>query len=275
MNTFQRYIIVNSTTKNVDGTLRMWSDDISLVDLNADQSVVASVGRLADTVNDIEIIDYYYDGVDDVCYEKAVMTPAYTSVDQPFEFDGYVDVSISSLPTGYIVKPHSSMVVQASNTNNVTVRLSGVGDYRIQIYAPQYKVFEVPITVVDNRGDNRAVTAAEIKAKRNELEESAITVMVNAVSRTFDGDVLSLSRMGEQIRRFDSLPTVVGGELAWGLSDGSIIHMTKTELQTAYDDIRDAKADRRADLHDRARTIMALPKPTQANIKIMLGRRRP
>ena len=224
-------------------------------------------GRLADAVENKDLEDYYYDSVDDVCYEKSVMSPSFPTADQALIFDGYVDVLISALPTGYVIKAHGAMDIQVGNPNDATIRLSMVGTYPISISSPEHKAFAVSLTVVDNRGTNTPVTESEIKAKRDELEERTIAVIVDGVSQTFDADVLSLNRMSEQIRRFDSLPTLVGGEIKWGLSDGSTINVTKLELQTAYDDLLDAKADRRDDLHDRARTVIALPAPSLADIE--------
>ena len=266
MSSFKKFIIVNSVAKSIDAALQMWDTDTGNIDLTANQSILERTGRLADSVENENIIKYYYHSVDDVCYAKSDMTPTYPSVDQALVFDGYVDVVVSGLPSEYEVKKHSGMVLQTENAVDLVYRLSAVGDYLLSIVAPEYNIFKIPITVVDNRGDNVEITNDDVKAKRDQLEEEPITVTVDSVSRTFYADLHNLTRMSEQLRRFDLLPTLASSELTWELSDGTTIDMTKVELQSAYDDIRDEKADRRANLFDTARTIMALSPPTLADI---------
>lgn len=97
--------------------------------------------------------------------------------------------------------------------------------------------------------DLKAATWEDIKAKRDELEQSPVTTPLGE----FDADQKSLMRMDSAIAAFDSLPTLLDGKLGWKRANNTIVWLTKAELES----IRVAIAVRAATLHYQAGVIEA------------------
>lgn len=96
--------------------------------------------------------------------------------------------------------------------------------------------------------DNKLATWEAIKAKRNELEVSAITVS----GITYDADKDSILRMDQALSAFDVLPTLdVNNKLGWKTFDNQVVMLSKTELQ----EVRDEIAKRGSLLHFNATVI--------------------
>lgn len=93
----------------------------------------------------------------------------------------------------------------------------------------------------------KTATWEDIKAKRNELELSPITT----TKGTFDADRDSLMRIDTAVAAFNSLPTLINGQLGWKTFDNQVVFLTNAELN----EIRTAIAVRAATLHYQAGVI--------------------
>ena len=99
-----------------------------------------------------------------------------------------------------------------------------------------------------------AATWEQIKAKRDELEISPITLDSALV---FDYDQQAKLRFETALSQFDNLPTLIDGKLAWKLSDNSFELHTKTELQAVYDELQQKTAIRASLLFAKAEELAA------------------
>ena len=97
-----------------------------------------------------------------------------------------------------------------------------------------------------------AATWGQIKAKRDELEVSPITLDSGL---TFDYDQQAKLRFETALSQFDNLPTLVSGELAWKLADNSFELHTKSELQAVYDELQQKTAIRASLLFAQAEAL--------------------
>lgn len=96
--------------------------------------------------------------------------------------------------------------------------------------------------------ENKTALWADIKAKRNELEVSPITI----TQGTFDADQEAIIRMDSAISSFDALPTLnAENKLGWKTYDNQIVFLNKTELESLRHEI----AKRAALLHYNASLI--------------------
>lgn len=100
----------------------------------------------------------------------------------------------------------------------------------------------------------KTATWEDIKAKRNEIEQSPITT----AHGVFDADRDSIIRMDSALLGFSGLPTLVNGELGWKLADNSIVFLTEAELLS----VRQAITVRAALIFVAAETI-AIGAPVQ------------
>lgn len=110
---------------------------------------------------------------------------------------------------------------------------------------------------------NRVVTWDQIKAKRNEIELMPITL---DDGRVFDYDKDAMDRFDRAIESFDSLPTLVNGELGWKLYDNSIEYFTKQALTAVRDELKSKQAIRAAVIFTQAE-ILAAQSKTLAEIQ--------
>lgn len=108
-----------------------------------------------------------------------------------------------------------------------------------------------------------AATWEQIKAKRDELELSPITLDSGL---TFDYDQQAKLRFETALSQFDNLPTLVSGELAWKLADNSFELHTKSELQAVYDELQQKTAIRAALLFAQAEAL-AIGSPTVGDLE--------
>ncbi|KZZ72402.1 hypothetical protein A3765_28520 [Oleiphilus sp. HI0130] len=102
--------------------------------------------------------------------------------------------------------------------------------------------------------ENPAATWDQVKAQRNEIELMPITL---DDGRVFDYDKDAMDRFDRAIENFDTLPTLVNGELGWKLYDNSVAFMTKAELQAVRDELKAKQAVRAAVIFVRAEQIVA------------------
>lgn len=101
---------------------------------------------------------------------------------------------------------------------------------------------------------NMIATWEQIKAKRNEIELMPISL---ADGRVFDYDKDAMDRFDRAINSFDSLPTLVNGELAWKLYDNTLEYMTKAELTAVRDELVSKQAIRTATIFQQAELLNA------------------
>lgn len=97
---------------------------------------------------------------------------------------------------------------------------------------------------------NTPATTAQIKAKRDEIEQSPVTTTFG----TFDADDKSLARLKAALNYFAELPTV-SGEIEWTLADNTTVMLTETELGDVIEELGEAWAIRSATVHIAAQAL--------------------
>lgn len=101
--------------------------------------------------------------------------------------------------------------------------------------------------------DRSKVTWADIKAKRDALEQSPLEVPGMGV---FDVDTLSMERMRIAVENFDVLPTLnADGLLAWKLENNTLVFLSKEMLSAIYSEVIKAISIRAAILHVKAEQL--------------------
>jgi hypothetical protein len=95
----------------------------------------------------------------------------------------------------------------------------------------------------------KAATWEDIKAKRNELEQSPISTPYGV----FDADRDSVIRIGEALSSFHGLPTLVDGTLGWKRADNIVVMLSFVELLA----VRQAITNRAAILFAQAEVLKA------------------
>ena len=97
---------------------------------------------------------------------------------------------------------------------------------------------------------NKVATWDDIKAKRDSLETSPITI----TEGVFDADRDALLRIDSALSAFDVLPTLdVNNKLGWKTFDNQVVLLDKTQLQYLREEI----AKRAALLHFNAGVIVS------------------
>lgn len=96
---------------------------------------------------------------------------------------------------------------------------------------------------------NKTATWEQIKNKRDELEKSPVDTDLFG---SFDADEISTLRLSEAIEQFDLLPTLVDGKLTWKRADNTLISLTKADLISVFDEIKQKRSIRSATLHVKA-----------------------
>lgn len=97
-------------------------------------------------------------------------------------------------------------------------------------------------------------TWEQIKAKRNQLEVSPITLDSGLM---YDYDQQAKLRFETALAQFENLPTLIDGQLAWKLADNTFQLHTKVELQAVYDELQSKTAIRAALLFAKAEELAA------------------
>jgi hypothetical protein len=111
--------------------------------------------------------------------------------------------------------------------------------------------------------DNRPATWAQIKHWRDTHETAPVTTSLGV----FDCDERSDARMAQAIEAFNSLPTVSNGLLSWKRADNTWVDLSLDDLQTAYREVKVARAYRAAWLHQKAEVFRQRdPAPTPAEL---------
>lgn len=111
---------------------------------------------------------------------------------------------------------------------------------------------------------NKAALWDDIKSKRDEFEQSPISTVSFG---DFDADEISVLRMKDAVEQFDVLPTLVDSKLTWKRADNSLIQLTKAELNSVYEEIKQKRSIRSAMLHVKAEEFrLSLSAPTKKEI---------
>ena len=110
--------------------------------------------------------------------------------------------------------------------------------------------------------DTSKVTWADIKAKRDALEQSPLELPGMG---KFDVDTLSMERMRIALDNFEVLPTLnADGLLAWKLENNTLVFLSKEMLAGIYENIMKAISIRAAILHVKAEILRSkLPHVTR------------
>lgn len=106
--------------------------------------------------------------------------------------------------------------------------------------------------------DVTAATWEQVKAKRNELRESPVTL---DDGRTFDADEDSFVLFRDSIDEFDNLPGLdVNGKLPWKMTNNVYEPCSKQDLIDIYTELRTKRAVRASILQEQAEILFALNK---------------
>lgn len=103
---------------------------------------------------------------------------------------------------------------------------------------------------------NKLVVSAEIKLKRDALEQLPVTIGTDVV----DADSVSITRMEESITNWSDLALMknANGDLGWILADNSTKYFDQTAFTTFVNQVKQKKAIRRDKLFKAAKDFIAL-----------------
>lgn len=103
--------------------------------------------------------------------------------------------------------------------------------------------------------------AKYINSIRDQLEQSPIKIE----GHVYDADEKADKRMREVLQTWDALGLT---SVDWTLADNSVVTLTKKELQSVYEQIQVARADRGLRLHKKAREFKEQsPSPTMRDVQ--------
>lgn len=101
---------------------------------------------------------------------------------------------------------------------------------------------------------NAQATAAQIKAKRDELEQSPITTTFGV----FDANEKSVARLEAALLYFSQMP-LTNGEIVWTKADNTTVSLDETEFGDLVAEISSAWALRSAIVHAKAQLLVTQP----------------